>query len=270
MSLLKKHQPIAISFSNDHAIESRALLLAANTLNIPIFYIQHACVRPDFPPLKFSLSFLEGQDSLDKYKIAGPVTGDVKLVGVPRITPYLNQKKEVTEIISIGLCANLLDPAESIEILLQSLVDHFPNRKIAYRPHPSDRRKINIPSGVIISNSREENPFNFLLKQDIVIAGNTSIHYEAAILKVKSIYYKFDPNGVTEDMYGFVKNKLVPEATNETTLIHQIKNIQTNQEVSSEKIRYYDATIGTPDEGRSHQLVVQGIKNFLIQNQQGV
>ena len=71
-------------------------------------------------------------------------------------------------------------------------------------------------------------------------------------------------------MYGFVKNKLVPEATNETTLIHQIKNIQTNQEVSSEKIRYYDATIGTPDEGRSHQLVVQGIKNFLIQNQQGV
>ncbi len=266
--LLKKYQPQAISFSNDHTIEARALLLAANYLNIPTFYIQHACVRPDFPPLKFSVSFLEGQDSLDKYQKSGPVQGEVNLIGVPRITPYLNQKKKVTlkgdgrKMTAIGLCANLLDPADSIEKLLRALKIHFPERNITYRPHPSDRRKIEIPTGVAISNSREENPFKFLLKQDLVIAGNTSIHYEAALLNIRAIYYKFDPEGETEDMYDFVKNELVPEATTEMELIDQIKNRHSDLVLTTDQIRYYDATIGTPNEGRSHELVIQGIKNY--------
>jgi len=267
INFLKKHQPRAISFSNDHTIESRALLLAANTLRIPTFYVQHACVRPDFPPLKFTVSFLEGQDSLDKYQLAGPVKGEVKLVGVPRITPYLNQKKKITEIKSIGLCANLLDPVDNIEVLLQTLTKSFPNHKITYRPHPSDRRTIQIPSEVDISNSREENPFRFLLKQDLVIAGNTSIHYEAALLNVLAIYFKFDTAGKTEDMYGFVKNGLVPEATNETELIHKIKNLQPNQALHAEKVQYYDATIATSKEGHSHKLVVEEMQNYLNENQ---
>ena len=264
---LKKHLPRAISFSNDHTIESRAMLLAAKQLNIPTFYIQHACVRPDFPPLKFSVSFLEGQDALDKYQLSGPVEGAVKLVGVPRITPYLNQKKSVTAIKAIGLCANLLDLTEDIEILLKALTENFSDHKITYRPHPSDRRKISIPSDVNISNSREENPFKFLLKQDLVIAGNTSIHYEAALLNVHAIYYKFDAAGKTEDMYGFVKNGLVPEATNKIELIDQIKNISPNQELATDKIQYYDATINTPNEGHSHELVVKGIQEYLNQTQ---
>ncbi len=268
LRFLKKHLPRAISFSNDHTIEARAMLLAAKKLNIPTFYVQHACVRPDFPPLKFSVSFLEGQDALDKYQEAGKVEGAVKLVGVPRITPFLNQKKEVTKIKAIGLCANLLDLTEDIEILLKALVENFPDRKITYRPHPSDRREVRIPSNVNISNSREENPFKFLLKQDLVIAGNTSIHYEAALLNVHAIYYKFDKEGKTEDMYGFVKNGLVPEATNEKELIHHIKNISPNQKIASDKVQYYDATIGTPNEGHSHKLVVQGIQNYLTQNQE--
>lgn len=267
---LKKHPPRAISFSNDHTIEARAMLLAAKQLNIPTFYVQHACVRPDFPPLKFSVSFLEGQDSLDKYQQSGPVEGSVKLIGVPRITPYLNKKKEVTAIKSIGLCTNLLDLAEDIEILLKALVENFPDRKITYRPHPSDRRKIDISANINISNSREENPFNFLLKQDLVIAGNTSIHYEAALLNVHAIYYKFDKDGKTEDMYSFVKNGLVPEAVNETELIRQIKNISPNQKIAADKKQYYDATIDTPNEGHSHQLVVQGIQNYLTTNQKSI
>lgn len=274
--LLKKYRPRAISFSNDHTIEARALLLAANYLNIPTFYVQHACVRPDFPPLKFSVSFLEGQDSLDKYQKSGPIRGEAVLVGVPRITPYLKQRKTKTsqndaqKISAIGLCANLLDPAESIENLLRALKKHFPDRNITYRPHPADCRKIEIPSGIPISNSREENPFNFLLKQDLVIAGNTSIHYEAALLNVRAIYYKFDPAGKTEDMYDFVKNGLVPEAATGTELIDEIKKVHGRQNHATEKVRYYDATIGTPDEGRSHQLVIQYIKDFLIQNQEKV
>jgi len=267
--LLKKYRPRAISFSNDHMIEARALLLAANYLKIPTFYIQHACVRPDFPPLKFSVSFLEGQDSLDKYQKSGPIEGAIKLVGVPRITPYLDQRKKVIpkadqqKMAAIGLCANLLDPSDSIEQLLRALKKHFPDQSITYRPHPSDRRKIEIPSGVAISNSREENPFKFLLEQDIVIAGNTSIHYEAALLNVQAIYYKFDPESKTEDMYDFVKNGLVTEATTEIELIHQLKNMGSDQVLATDKVRYYDATIGTPNEGRSHQLVIRGIQDYL-------
>jgi len=265
--LLKKYRPAAISFSNDHTIEARAMLLAANALDIPTFYVQHACVRPDFPPLKFSVSFLEGQDALDKYRQSGPVDGAVALTGVPRITAYLNQKNKSTTIKKIGLCSNLLDEASVIEKIMYELSQAFPDLRLTYRPHPSDQRTIILPAGVDVSNSREENPFAFLVKQDAVIAGNTSIHYEAVLLNVLSIYYKFDPDGATEDMYSFVKNKLVPAANNPDELIKLLNNQRYQRTVNIEKASYYDATIGTLDEGRSHQLVLEKITAFLHQHQ---
>lgn len=266
LALLKAYEPKSIVFSNDTTLEPRALLLAAKALGIPTFYIQHACVREDFPPLKFTCSFLEGEDAYQKYKQSGPVEGEVKLVGVPKIDAYLSRKNTNKKVQSIGICSNLLDPIESVETVVNTLLETFPNCSITYRPHPGDSRQVSFDvSQLKISNSREENPYEFLLTQDLVIAGNTSIHYEAAMLNVASVYYKFDKSGL-DDTYGFVKNKLVEQALSIDTLEGIIKEYIIEKSDISERARYYNAVLGTANEGKSQEMVREYIHQHLANN----
>ena len=269
IAFLKKHQPRCITFSNDHVLEARAMMLAAKALKVPTFYIQHACVRNDFPPLKFSCSFLEGQDALDKYSKSGKVEGQVKLVGVPRIEPYLPQRRKHTAINKIAVCSNLLDSITAIEEVIDVLKTTFPNLQLTYRPHPNDKREVNVDAAVLMSNSKKVNPFEFLLGQDLVIAGNTSIHYEAAMLNVLSIAYKFDKDGKTEDMYGFVRNGLVKEMETPESLIKYLKKACDNPAVSSQNATYYNAVLNTKNEGKSKEIVLKAIQNLLIQKNTG-
>ena len=264
VKLFENCRPNSILFSNDHTIEARSYLLAARSLNIPTFFIQHACVRPDFPPLKFSLSLLEGEDALNKYKQSGPVGGLVKLIGVPRLDNYLSSKNNSSEVKRIGICSNTIDSLESIERILDSLQENFPDLTLTYRPHPSDKRQLNLEKdSILYSNSRKENPFEFLLQQDLIIAGNTSIHYEAAILNVVSVYFKFDQGGATDDMYDFVKNGLVNRAESIEELIKIIKRNLNSKDKLSDKANYYHALLGTAEEGESEKIATKAILNFL-------
>lgn len=263
--LLKKLRPKSITFSNDHTIEPRALLLAAKTLNLPTFYIQHACVRPDFPPLKFSVSFLEGQDALDKYRESGVVDGAVELIGVPRIAPYLDKKNTNTTVKKIGICSNLLDSIDAIQATIHVLAEHFPTLQFTYRPHPADKRPLDLPPNIRLSKSNEENAFEFLTRQDLIIAGNTSIHYEAAILNVVPVYYKFDKGGKTDDMYGFVRKGLVEEAGGVEELVGVIKKEEVSKNNVIFKSKYYHALLGTTHEQESQRIVIRKIKSFLDQ-----
>jgi hypothetical protein len=255
LTYLKKHQPRSIIFSNDHSLEPRAMLLAANKLNIPTFYVQHACIRTDFPPLKFTCSFLEGQDSLDKYRGSGAVEGQVELIGVPRIEAYLPKKRTRKTIKHIGLCSNLLDSLPVIEEVMKELRLAFPDHHLSYRPHPVDKRSIELDSSISISNSKIENPFEFLLKQDLIIAGNTSIHYEAAMLNVYTVCYKLGIEGKTEDMYGFVKKELVTEVSSPEALVSLIKKSAETDGPDLKIVKYYNAVLNTANEGKSQDLV---------------
>ncbi len=264
LAILQKYQPKAIVFSNDTTLEPRALMHAAKTLQIPTFYIQHACVREDFPPLKFTCSFLEGKDALNKYQQSGPIDGDVKLIGVPKIGPYLSRKNSSKTVKRIGICSNLLDDLNKVVPVVNSLLQQFPDCKITYRPHPGDNRSVSFDSSILqFSNSREENPYEFLLKQDLIIAGNTSIHYEAAMLNVVSVYYQFDFNNKLNDTYGFVKNGLVKEANTLEGLKKIVDfNILQKRNMGT-KAKYYNALWGTEDEGKSIKLVISFICSFL-------
>lgn len=255
LKILKTYQPQCITFSNDHTLEARAMILAAQTLNITTFYIQHACIRSDFPPLRFSHSFLEGQDALDKYKNSGSIKGGLSLIGIPRMDQYIHQKNKNKEIHAIGICSNLLDDISLIEATLTALIEAFPTLQFTYRPHPVDNRSIHLPTAVVRSNSKVENPFEFLQKQDLIIAGNTSIHYEAATLLVHAVYYKFGSLNGIDDMYSFVSNGLVQKATDTTELINIIHQLQKQKRDLSSKAQYYNATLGTKNEGKSQSLV---------------
>jgi len=177
------------------------------------------------------------------------------LIGIPRMDPYIHQKNKNNEIQTIGICSNLLDDISFIESTLTALIEAFPNIQFTYRPHPVDNRSIHLPTAVNRSNSKVENPFEFLQKQDLIIAGNTSIHYEAASLFVHAVYYKFGSINGVDDMYGFVANELVQEAKDTTGLISIINQLRTQKRDLFSKAQYYNATLGTKEEGKSQSLV---------------
>lgn len=267
LSALRKHRPTAIVFSNDHTLEPRALLLAAETLGIPTVYIQHACVRRDFPPLRFSLSLLEGQDSVDKYSLVTKPRGKISLIGLPRMDAWIKTKNTAEKVTRLGICSNLLDPIERLELVIKTLSVQFPNLAITYRPHPSDKRVLRFAAAnVSVSDSKTESAMVFLQRHDAVIAGNTSIHYEALSLNMASVYFRFDDDkNAVDDMYDFVKQGLVPAPNTPDELVAYIAQLELAKPADlTQKAQYYNATLGTKDEGHSEALALRAIKETIV------
>ena len=264
---LKKYQPSCLIFSNDHNTDARAMLLAARDLQIPTIYIQHASVSTSFPPLEFDLSLLEGQDSLDKYQKCGPITGQVKLIGMPKADKYLGNKNVSTTILKIGICANIIDETEAIKNLIFGISREFPDKIISFRPHPGDKRNFSfvhqINRTIIFSDAKVEPVFEFLKNQDCIIAADSSIHLEAVMLNIVSIYYRMEHSKFIYDYYGYVKNNLVEQATSLKATVSIIKKYSVNKPDLSGRARYYNAVIGTEYEGRSHELAIKYIQTFL-------
>ncbi|RDC62009.1 hypothetical protein [Adhaeribacter pallidiroseus] len=264
---LKKYRPQAIIFANDHNTDARALLLAAKVAGIPTIYIQHASVSTSFPPLTFDLSLLEGQDSLDKYRACGPITGEVQLIGMPKADLFLKKKNQQTVINNIGVCANIIDELDAIAQLLTCLTQEFPGKVISFRPHPGDTRDFKfifkINAAIIFSDARREPAFAFLIKQDALIAADSSIHLEAVMLNVFSIYFRLEKSHFISDYYGYVQHGLVEKAADLDQLISILKKHEQQKPNVSERARYYNAVMGTEYEGRSHELALRSIRSFL-------
>ncbi|WMX16022.1 hypothetical protein [Aureispira sp. CCB-E] len=264
LQFLEKYKPRYIVWANDHSIFPRALLMAAKTLEIPTIYIQHASVTPYFPPLDFDLSLLEGQATLDQYQSNGRVNGLVKFVGMPKFDSYINCRNTKIRVQNIGVCSNKMDEQVVVETFLRELSNTFPTITITFRPHPADDTSFNIPNKVLRS-TKEENAFDFLKKQDLIIAGNTSIHLEAVLLNVVSIYYEFIPfEEDIRDMYRYCKNGLASHALDYEHLLELIKKeIEAKDTEVYKKAAYYNAVLGTENEGKSGALAIQYINEFM-------
>lgn len=264
LSFLKKNRPSYIIFSNDHNIFPRALLIAAKELSIPTIYIQHASITPYFPPLDFDLNLLEGQATLDQYRLNGLVSGTTQFIGMPKFDPYISYRNTNKKVTRIGVCSNKMDKTEVVEAFLKDLQKIFPTTMITFRPHPSDNTIFKLPKEVKLS-TKEELAFEFLQKQDLVIAGNTSIHLEAVLLNVVAVYYEYAPyQAGISDMYLYCKNNLAEKAENKEALIKIIKaqTIEKDTDVHKKAI-YYNAVVGTEHEGGSVQLAVEYINEFM-------
>jgi hypothetical protein len=262
--ILRNARPRAIVFANDHNMESRSLLLAAARLKIPTVYLQHASVSASFPPLKFDLNLLEGEDALDKYRGAGKVNGRVELIGMPKFDSYVKYRKVNSGIKKIGLPYNLNDDLRTVDELIRSLHAALPECAITIRKHPKDKTSFSFRSKfpfLIESNPQEENAFDFLRGQDCVIAGNSSIHLEAVLLNIVSIYFNMAKGTFIDDYYGYVKNGLVPAAGGVFDVIQLIRSA--SAEDIHKKASYFNATVGTEWEGKSEALVTRHIDHLL-------
>ena len=267
VAALKKHRPTCVIFANDHNTDARALLLAAKDLNIPTVYIQHASVSTSFPPLIFDLNLLEGQDSLDKYRQCGPITGQVKLIGMPKADVYLAQRNFRPTVIRLGICCNIIDDYDGIRATTTYLARHFPDLHLTFRAHPSDTRNfdyvLTAGSNISVSDAKTEPVFDFLLRQDAIIAADSSVHLEATLLNIVSIYYRFGGNNFTADYYGYVQHGLIEQAPTLPDLQVKLQALQTHKPEVYQRARYYNAVLGTKYEGRSHELALTCLHEFL-------
>ncbi len=262
--LLKRNRPKAMVFSNDHSPRARALLLAAKELGIPTVYIQHASVHRFFPPLIFDLNLLEGQDTKDKYLAIGPITGKVEFVGMQKFDAYIDKRNTATQVKRIGICTNRMDEPKAVAQFVDALVDRFPKLQFTLRPHPADDRMFPIKRKVQRSNGKEETAFEFLLNQDLIIAGNTSIHLEATLMNLVSLYYEYTPQEKTlSDIYGYCKNGLTTHYPTIESLSKQIEKEAQNKTNVVGNATYYNALAGTKDEGKSTILAMEYITGFL-------
>jgi len=99
------------------------------------------------------------------------------------------------------------------------------------------------------SDSTKVDSFSFFNEIDLLIAGDSSIHLEAALLNIPSIY--FDTYKKNIDWYGFRKNNLIHYADNISEIIRLIDQFKTNMPKTREKTKFYCDSVNTKFDGNS-------------------
>jgi hypothetical protein len=255
---LKRLKPAAVVVANDHMMPFRVLTAVAHKRHIPTFYIPHASVSTKFPPLAFSYALLDGYDALHKYAEAGVSDTRVFLVGTPKADAYVRYCNTHSAIQAIGICTNELDPVLRVENLCQHLRATFPECRFILRPHPRDKlrrgewQRIARSYELHYSESRTEVSFDFLQQVDAVLAGDSNILLEAAMLNVVPISYDFAEQHL--DWYGFQRSGLAHYAATLEEASAVLQPLLQHKPQVRLNAKPYCATIGTHYDGRSSEL----------------
>ena len=249
--MLDKYNVKVLVLANDHNDINRCLIFNALEKGIKTVYVQHASVKKGFPRLDFTYSFLDGQESLDKYLYAGKPNGEVYLSGGVRFDLLYDKiVKRNEEVKKIGVAINMLDDFEKVKSLCLFLKEEGYN-DLTLRPHPRYQHLDSewlIKNDIAISNPKEESSFDFIANIDFMISNESAIHLDASIMHCPTVLYNMSDNKVLDD-YNFVKNNLVKLANTDEELLMFIKNpkdILPTREV----LQYYNASSNTHLEGK--------------------
>ena len=261
--LLSHNDVRLIILANDHSVLTRALIQVAKIKGIKTLYLQHCSVTEKFPKLLFDYCFLDGEESLLKYLQAGEPLGRVYLSGNPRFDAMAKCKvKQRLNHKNIGIALSDLDKEEDIRNFIIELLKHG-LQHLTVRPHPAANfdSKWYEEHGVAYSNSKIENPFEFVSRMDLVIAGESGIHLDAAMMNVRSICYDIS-NSIPGDYYSYIKNGLVVHAANIEELFALIENEDADLYVNRQKKAcWYNAAYGTPYEGHVGEMIADFIRH---------
>ena len=263
---LWRMRPGVLVVSNDHSVWTRTLAYAAGKLGIKSVYIQHACVTEDFPPLSFDYALLDGRDALDKYAAAGPTRTLVYLVGMPKFDEHALDPNTSKQVGCVGVCLNRHDPVDRVREACQAVSGSLPGVLLRMRPHPGDTRRAQWSAlarelGAELSPSSREGPFDFLRTVDVVVAGESSILLEAAMINVVPVYYDFPKEG--KDWYGFAANGLTTKLDRAEDLAEHLAELRGAKPDVRRRARRYCTTLGTPFEGRSSRLAADLIRRVV-------
>ena len=116
------------------------------------------------------------------------------------------------------------------------------------------------------SNSSEELVEDYFMNVNLLIASNSSIHLEAALAGVPTLYYEMSSEVLFSDYYGYVEKGISKRLENDFTY-EKIKNSIKNQSIDIKKqyaIKNYSETYGTKWqnlEGDLSALIINRILN---------
>jgi len=257
---LEHYQVKTLVVASDQGEFHRCLLMNAKNMNVKTIYVQHASVAKGFPRLIASYSFLDGQESLDKYLESGQPDGEVYLSGGVRFDPIFSQyqQKRTKKVKTIGIAINMLDDFDEVKALCQHLVSQ--GLKLVLRPHPRygqiDKTWLD-KHGIDFSDPKEGPSFAFISRIDLMISNESAIHLDAALMRCPSVVYNFSTHPIL-DHYAYIKKGLVKVVNDKEQLIETIKRPQ-DLLPSQEALQFYNASCGTQLEGRLGQTIASFI-----------
>lgn len=266
--LLEIERPASVTVVNDHNLFPLALMLAARRCNVPSIYIQHASVSAVFPKLLADVALLEGLHSMETYNKIGVMSKKVSLVGIPRLDGVLGYKRApIASKVVVGICSKAFYTENQIQQLIENASKATRTSKIIVRPHPGspeshflDIKKLN---GVDISDPRSVDSIAFLKCVDVVISAESTILLEATLMRIPAIHFDDESFFFPYDLYGYVRNNVAYRAIKNANEIPDLLDHLDWQKVNEcfMNCRYYCATIGTPLENKSTELIVNYYKN---------
>lgn len=265
--VLSQIQPRFVITANDHNIPNRCMLAVAHQLGIETVYLQHASVSNIFPALRMNYAFLDGQCALDIYRQCEKNQPESdRIAPIPKV--FLSgQKKRINKadnkgIGSIGVALNSLDEVDIAIGFINQLASTEYNIVVRWHPGQPERdikryrEEFLGNSRITLSEPKSEKVSDFLSHITWLVAGNSSIHLEAALASVTSMYYELAPAGMS-DYYGYVKNGLAIEVSSVKEIGNLINSGVSSSSDSKEFVRYYSSTYQTEWEGREGELVAE-------------
>lgn len=261
---LKRYSPGYIVVSNDHNVDCRSLVAVATYLGIKTVYMQHASVSNLFPALTVSYTFLDGQSALHTYQqcegnkstfYENRERTKIFLSGQKKLLA----KRDDNSSTKLGLAINTLDNTNQVIELVNKLTDK--NFYVCLRWHPGQNpqdilaltQAFSKSKLVTLSDPKQHGLNGFFAEISSLISGNSSIHLEAAVVGVPTIYYELQQPEI-EDYYGYVKNGLAKKADSYEALLELI--IQEKLlHLDDSAVQYYSASFNTEWYGREGELV---------------
>tara|TARA_B110000211_G_C14072123_1_gene550445 strand:+ start:928 stop:2205 length:1278 start_codon:yes stop_codon:yes gene_type:complete len=263
--ILEKINPKLLIMANDHSPFNRALLLASKELNIKSLYLQHASVTKKFPCLEFDYSFLDGEESFEKYKSTSKLNSKVLLTGSPRFDSFYKVKKNIKSknVKNIGISINQFDDFETIKNLCLK-ISTLNNVKVIVRPHPNmvnwnknwfTKNRIQYSDSTVI-------PSNVFLKFiDIQISNICGIHLDAILINTPTVQFKLSKEEIN-DQYEFLEKGLIQKAFDFIELENFIHN-PALLSVNKNKLRHFIASSNSKIEGMVGKFVARYIEAIL-------
>jgi len=262
-TMIYKHKPKAILFTNDHSCNARAFFMAASNCEVKTIFIQHASFTKKMPPLDFDFALLDGINSLNNYAKKGDCGSKVFFVGLPRVDAQCVDMQIGS---GVGICTTLLDDYAVVERVVSECVSTLGAENVVLRYHPSataerkeEWHRMAFKYGVEISDPKIDSIVNFFSKINKIIAGDCSILLEASIIGINAAMYNF--SNEYSDRYDYIKRGLVPLLLKEEV----VRWLRGDLGLSSGKdaVISFAQTFGGDWHGCSHILAEKIIKGLI-------
>lgn len=227
---LNECTPKCIIFSNDHNPLARGLCHVSNDLKVDTYYVQHGMVTSAFPKLNFTISFLSGPLVCELYGVKAGNKG-IRIVGFTKLDKIPSEAHGhlCSSELRLGIALGKFG-YDSIQRLVERIITSNPNIKISLRPHPARANDIYDKSTFCEwSNPQTESSYNWILRNNLIIGGNTSLLAESIYLRTRCYYISWDAEREYYDYYGYLKYNII-ERISEEDIVDKVCLEQTTHE----------------------------------------